>query len=353
MATTILRNSAGILKTASGIIGIDWPTWPANVVVQASNVSAAGYAWGTHTVPQSTVPRYYGWFDTGGGVGPSGNLTLAVTSDGHLCWALSLTAANHTTAVYQSIKAMKGITPPNAIPYGSYTFLSESHNYYSPAFAGPYLVMRADDTGSIVTVTSANPLPRPMAGVAYSQTLTATGGTAPYTWTIDAGALPAGIALSSAGVLSGTPTFSGDFNITFRAFSADGYTAAKAFTSNRIMVVSGGVNFNQAAGWVPVSGTRTSSYRITNNGNTDLHVTGITHGTGFSGNWSGTIAPGAYHDVAISVTISAAPPNLAYYDVWPQGNWPAVDALTIACDASSSSGSAYFSVANYNNWSCD
>ena len=43
-------------------------------------------------------------------------------------------------------------------------------------------------------------------GVAYSQTLTATGGVAPYTWGLTSGSLPAGLTLSSAGVISGTPS---------------------------------------------------------------------------------------------------------------------------------------------------
>ncbi len=44
------------------------------------------------------------------------------------------------------------------------------------------------------------------AGVPYtSTTLAATGGVTPYTWTISSGSLPAGLMLSSSGVISGTP----------------------------------------------------------------------------------------------------------------------------------------------------
>ena len=44
----------------------------------------------------------------------------------------------------------------------------------------------------------------------------------PVTWTISAGALPAGLNLSAAGVLSGTPTASGPFSFTVRAATAAG-----------------------------------------------------------------------------------------------------------------------------------
>lgn len=66
-------------------------------------------------------------------------------------------------------------------------------------------------------ITTGSLLPTGLLGSAYSQTLAATGGTAPYTWSVTAGALPAGLTLSSAGVLSGTPTSVGTSNFTVTA----------------------------------------------------------------------------------------------------------------------------------------
>jgi len=57
---------------------------------------------------------------------------------------------------------------------------------------------------------SADSYPR---AVAYSQTLTASGGNAPYTWSIVGGTMPDGLNLSPDGVLSGTPTAKGSFRI--------------------------------------------------------------------------------------------------------------------------------------------
>lgn len=54
-----------------------------------------------------------------------------------------------------------------------------------------------------------------------STTFTATG-TAPITWSVTAGTLPAGMAFSSAGVLSGTPTATSSGSITFTATNAYG-----------------------------------------------------------------------------------------------------------------------------------
>lgn len=59
----------------------------------------------------------------------------------------------------------------------------------------------------------------------YSYTFTATGGTEPYTWTITAGALPAGLALDpDTGEISGTPTDFGTFSFTVQVEDAVGHT---------------------------------------------------------------------------------------------------------------------------------
>jgi hypothetical protein len=82
------------------------------------------------------------------------------------------------------------------------------------------------DTVGGVTTTS---LPDGKVGSAYSATLTATGGTPPYTWTLESGiegSLPTGLTLSTAGVISGTPTEPGLFgSLAFTATDAKGNSA--------------------------------------------------------------------------------------------------------------------------------
>ena len=57
-----------------------------------------------------------------------------------------------------------------------------------------------------LTITTVS-LPTGQVGTPYSQTLTASGGTTPYTWTLTSGTLPSGLNLnSSSGLISGTPT---------------------------------------------------------------------------------------------------------------------------------------------------
>ncbi len=63
--------------------------------------------------------------------------------------------------------------------------------------------------------TAAGALGGGTVGVAYSVTLTQTGGVSPYTWTVTTGALPAGLSLNaSTGTITGTPTAAGSPNFT-------------------------------------------------------------------------------------------------------------------------------------------
>src|SRR5580658_2789773 len=73
-------------------------------------------------------------------------------------------------------------------------------------------------------------LPAATQGTAYSQTITAAGGTAPYTFSVSQGPLPAGLTLSSAGVLSGTPTANGSFGFILQATDANGNTGFRTYS---------------------------------------------------------------------------------------------------------------------------
>ena len=72
---------------------------------------------------------------------------------------------------------------------------------------------------------AAPPLPQGTVGIAYSQTITASGGTGPYTFSITAGSLPTGLSpITGGGLISGTPTAAGTFTFTVTATDANGCT---------------------------------------------------------------------------------------------------------------------------------
>lgn len=81
-----------------------------------------------------------------------------------------------------------------------------------------------------ILIAPAN-LPDGSVGVGYNQTITAGGGTGPYTYSVTSGSLPAGLSLSSGGVLAGTPTTAGLFNFTVTAAMGDqGCTGSMAYS---------------------------------------------------------------------------------------------------------------------------
>ena len=81
-----------------------------------------------------------------------------------------------------------------------------------------------------LSITTASPLPSGEVGVAYSQTLAASGGTSPYIWSISAGGLPAGLALSAGGAIGGTPNALGTFAFTAVVTDSNSVASSKPFT---------------------------------------------------------------------------------------------------------------------------
>lgn len=92
--------------------------------------------------------------------------------------------------------------------------------------------MRAYIVSVACPTIAVNPssIPDGTAGTAYSQAITASGGTSPYTYGVSAGALPGGLTLSAAGLLSGTPIAVGSFSFTVTATDAQGCSGPRAYS---------------------------------------------------------------------------------------------------------------------------
>ncbi|MGE0127866.1 MAG: putative Ig domain-containing protein [Blastocatellales bacterium] len=72
-------------------------------------------------------------------------------------------------------------------------------------------------------------LPSGKRNAPFNQTLTASGGAAPYNYVLTAGALPPGLSLSASGALGGPPTEVGAYNFTITATDANGCTATRDY----------------------------------------------------------------------------------------------------------------------------
>jgi hypothetical protein len=113
---------------------------------------------------------------------------------------------------------------------GSFTFVVGVSDSTTPTQLTATKTLTLTVVSALGPLAITSPLPPAKVGLPYSQTLTVSGGTPPYVWSVVSGAPPNGIVLSpSAGVLSGTPTQSGG-TVTFTVMVTDS-TATGAQTA--------------------------------------------------------------------------------------------------------------------------
>ncbi len=122
-----------------------------------------------------------------------------------------------------------------------------------------------------LSITTGSPLPQGTVGVSYSQTITATGGSGTYGWSVSAGSLPAGLTLNTGtGVISGSPTTAATANFTIQVTDSNNVTATKPFgltinpaltitTTSPLPAGTVGVNYSQTLAATGGSGTYTWS----------------------------------------------------------------------------------------------
>ncbi|MEI7908716.1 MAG: putative Ig domain-containing protein [Verrucomicrobiota bacterium] len=101
-----------------------------------------------------------------------------------------------------------------------------------------FAVSGAQATAPTISTSS---LPTGTQNAAYSQTLAATGGTAPYTWSLCSGNLPSGMSLNSSGIISGTPTAATTTSFTVQVTGANTLSSRTVFTLTIGVTQTGGI----------------------------------------------------------------------------------------------------------------
>jgi alpha-tubulin suppressor-like RCC1 family protein/Leucine-rich repeat (LRR) protein len=265
-----------ILVTAGGpAISLNPTTLPSGVVgtPYSQNVTAiGGLGPYTFTVPPGTLP-------TGLTLSSFGALTGTPTANGSFTFTVTATDSTNATgaqaytivtgggptitispatlpsgavgtAYSQTLTASGGTgpytftVPPNTLPTGlsldpsgaltgtptangSFTFTVTATDSTSAAGTQSYTVVIG--AGPTITISPAT-LPSGTVGVSYSQTLTASGGTGPYTFTVPANTLPTGLSLGVSGGITGMPTANGSFTFTVTATDANTAAGTRTYT---------------------------------------------------------------------------------------------------------------------------
>ena len=217
----------GATGTRSYSLNIAAPGITVGPAALPDGVSAVGYS---QTLTASGAAAPYRYAVTAGGL-PTG-LTL---SDG-------------------------GVLSGVATASGTFGFTVTATDDYGFTGARAYSVTVADPVIAI-TAPAAGALPGGVGGTAYSQTFTATGGQGTHRFALATGTLPAGLTLSSGGVLSGTPTVAGTFD--FAVSATDASSAPGPFVSTAVnyslTVAAPSIILTPAAGALP-GGLRTVAY---------------------------------------------------------------------------------------------
>ncbi len=211
----LLLNSAGVLS------GIPVQEGTFNVFVRATDaagevveasfpliVAAGGFRFTAQALPIAFVNQAYAQtLSTAGG---TGSISFSLQS-GNLPNGLTLAPTGSISG-----------TPTSA---GAFTFTVRAVDSANVTIA---TVLTLNVTSATVSFSTST-LPSGTVNQSYNQPLTAAGGSAPYTFMVVTGALPAGLTLSSTGILSGTPTSAGTSVFSVRVTDSLGQASTSEF----------------------------------------------------------------------------------------------------------------------------
>jgi len=241
--SSTLAASGGVAPYTFTITGL-----PPGMSASGATISGTPTGTGTFTVAavvqDSTAPT---------ALTATNNYTFTVLAPTITLTPSTVSGATAHVAYSQNIGAHGGTAPytysvtTGALPPGL-TLDGTGSLSGTPTTSGsfPFTVSAADSTSNgsyhgsqAYTLTVASPtitlapatLLAPTVGTAYTPvTITASGGVAPYSYAVTSGVLPAGLSISNAGVLSGTPTASGTANFTVTATDADADSGSRAYS---------------------------------------------------------------------------------------------------------------------------
>lgn len=155
--------------------------------------------------------------------------TFALASGGLAPFSWSETGALPTGMTLSAGGMLSG-TPHEA---GSFPITVSVQDHSNPQQTASHGFTIQINNPAPPTITTGS-LPNGTIGTAYNQTIQATGGLSPYTWSVSAGTLPAGLSLGSSTnnsvTISGTPAAAASSTFTIQIMDAASQTGTQAYT---------------------------------------------------------------------------------------------------------------------------
>ena len=189
-----VSNNGGLTLTISGS-----PTTAGTGGVKASITDQASYTAGPVTYALTIYPQLtLGSVSLPAGeVGAAYNSGALTATGGNGTYTWNATGLPSWASINASTGAISGATPTQGT---SSVTVKVSDSLGGTASSQP-LMLAINPALSIATSS----LPNGTVGLPYGATLSTSGGAPTYTWSLSSGSLPAGLNLSSSGIISGTP----------------------------------------------------------------------------------------------------------------------------------------------------
>ena len=155
----------------------------------------------------------------------------------------TIQSASPTTTVSTTTVSTTTVEPPPTTTAPTTTTSSGGGGVSTPTTTGPPATTPTRPPATTTRpvpplVVETNVLAAATVGSGFEAALVATGGQRPHTWQLSGGALPPGLALSSAGRISGTSQAAGQFAFSARVSDASNRSATASFVVTAVNALS-------------------------------------------------------------------------------------------------------------------